>query len=186
MALCARMQVAIQKIAMGIRTWYALQSKPHQEDVLWHFLKAEEIESYYPRLPVRSVKLHARKIRPYFPGYLFVHIDVRALGVSKFKWMPHSNGLVSFDDEPSPVPDPLIGAIRQTIDQLTHSGKEWYDELVHGEKVRIHSGPFEGYEGIFDARISGGERVRLLLELLNGQRVVLETDAARVEPIKRR
>jgi transcriptional antiterminator RfaH len=171
---------------MGIRTWYALQSKPHQEDVLWQFLKAEEIETYYPRLPVRSVKKHARTIRPYFPGYLFVHIDVRALGVSKFKWMPHSNGLVSFGDEPAPVLDTLITEVRLSIDKLTCSGRQWYDELVHGEKVRIHSGPFEGYEGIFDVRISGGERVRLLLELLNGQRVVLETDAARVEPIKRR
>jgi transcription antitermination factor NusG len=171
---------------MGIRYWYALQSKPHQEDALWQFLKAEEVESYYPRLPMRPLKRRAPKIRPYFPGYLFVRVDVHVTGVSKFNWMPHANGLVSFGDQPSPVPDVLICGIRQTINQLTCFGTQWYDELVHGERVRIHSGPFEGYEGIYDARIAGGERVRLLLELLNGQRVVLETDAARVEPIKRR
>ena len=167
-------------------SWYALQSKPHQEDVLCRYLKAGEVETYYPRLPVRTVNPRARKIKPYFPGYMFVHIDVQTCGAGKFDRMPYANGLVCFGDEPSPVPDHLIDGIRRTIDQLTCSGRQWCDVFAHGQPVRVRSGAFEGYYGIFDTRLSSGERVRLLLELLNGQTVALEIDAARLEPVKRR
>ena len=166
--------------------WYALQSKPHRENTLWQHLKAETIEAYYPRLHVRTVNPRARKIQPYFPGYLFVHVDVQATGLGLFKWMPFATGLVCFGDAPSPVPDALIDGIRGTIDRLTHSGTQMYDELAPGQPVRVRSGPFEGYTGIFNTRLSGGERVRLLLELLSGQSVNVEIDAARLEPLKRR
>jgi transcriptional antiterminator RfaH len=148
-------------------------------------LDADGIETYYPRLPVRTVNPRARKVQPYFPGYLFVHIDVGKTGLVKFKWMPFCSGLVCFDDVPAPVPDPLIDGIRRTIDKLTRGGTQFYDELVHGQPVRVRSGAFEGYTGIFDARLSGGERVRLLLDLLNGRSAVAVVEAARVEPLKR-
>ena len=166
--------------------WYALQSKPHQEDALWQHLKAAETDTYYPRLPVRTVNPRARKIRPYFPGYLFVHVDLEETGLAKFKWMPYAVGLVSFDDVPASVPDLLIDGIRRTIDQLLQSGNPWGDELAPGDPVRIRSGPFEGYRGVFDTRLSGGDRVRVLLEMLRGQTVALDIEAARLESAKHR
>ena len=39
-------------------------------------------------------------------------------------------------------------------------------ELRVGDRVRVTGGPFEGYEGVFDARLSGADRVRVLLELI--------------------
>ena len=32
--------------------------------------------------------------------------------------------------------------------------------------MRVTGGPFQGYEGVFDARLSGADRVRVLLELI--------------------
>jgi transcriptional antiterminator RfaH len=51
--------------------------------------------------------------------------------------------------------------------------------------VLISDGPFAGYEAIFDARISGSERVRVLLQLLNNQRQVpVELDASQIKQKK--
>ena len=52
------------------------------------------------------------------------------------------------------------------------------DGLKQGDVVQIEHGPFEGYEAIFDARLPGNERVRVLLQLLNDRRVPVELDTA--------
>ena len=67
---------------------------------------------YYPRIRVQPVNPRARKIKPYFPGYLFVQADIQAAGQSALAYMPHSGGLVCCGSEPAPVPDTLIRAIR--------------------------------------------------------------------------
>ena len=162
--------------------WYALQSKPRKEEALWRQVQASGVEAYYPSLRVRPVNPRARKIRPYFPGYLFIRTDLEVTGLSSFQWMPQAVGLVSFGGIPAPVPDALIISIRHLIDALTESGTQWYDELAHGDQVRIQSGPFAGYEAMFDIRLSGSERVRVLLQLLSGQNVALELDAAQLDP----
>jgi hypothetical protein len=49
----------------------------------------------------------------------------------------------------------------------------------------ISDGPFAGYEAIFDARVPGSERVRVLLQLLNSQRQVpLELTAGQIKQKK--
>jgi len=152
--------------------WYALRSKPRQEDAVWRQLRGEGIEVFYPRLRVNPVNPRSRKIKPYFPGYMFVNVDLEQTGVSRFQWMPHTLGLVSFGGEPSHVPDNLINELRKRVAEIAEAGGELFDGLKPGDPVRISSGPFEGYEAIFDARIDGNERVRVLLELLTTKRRV--------------
>ncbi len=45
----------------------------------------------------------------------------------------------------------------------------------------IHSGPFAGYEAIFDLRLSGSERVRVLLKMLNNRNLPIELDSQQIE-----
>ena len=161
--------------------WYALRSKPRKEDVVWRQCHDQGVEVFYPRLRVQPVNPRARKVKAYFPGYLFVHIDLEAIGLSAFQWMPHSVGLVVFGGEPSPVPDNLIQAIRQRVEEIAAAGGEVFDGLKKGDKVLISYGPFDGYEAIFDTRLPGSERVRVLLELLNNQRQIsIELDASNI------
>lgn len=164
--------------------WYALRTKPHKEEALWHHVKTLGHEAFYPRLKVNPVNPRSRRIRPYFPGYFFVRADLDDIGLSKFQWMPYSLGLVSFGGEPAYVPDDLIHALRKRVDFINEAGGELSDDLQRGEKVLIHSGIFEGYEAIFDARISGSERVMVLLELLSGKSVRLELNRSEVEQVK--
>ncbi len=58
-------------------------------------------------------------------------------------------------------------------------------EFGPGDRVIIREGMFEGYRGIFDQYLTGSERVRVLLEMLNARFVPLEIDVRLVEKLSR-
>ena len=166
--------------------WYAMRSKPCKEDFLWQQLRAREIECFYPRVRVRVRDPRTRKVRPYFPGYLFIHADVEQVGLSTLQWMPGAAGVVCFGGQPAWVPEALIHAIRRKVDGVNLEGARPLRGLQPGDPVVIHEGPFAGYKAIFDARLSGEERVRVLLSLLDRQgQFPLELPGAFIAPQNR-
>ena len=168
------------KSTMTLR-WYALRTKARKEDVVWQQLRSKEIENYYPRVRVHPVNPRARKVKPYFPGYLFIRTDLGEEGISAFQWMPHSLGLVSFGGEPAPIPDNAIFEMKKRVKEIADAGGEVFDGLKSGDSVRIHEGPFKGFEAIFDSRLDGQERVRVLLQFINNQREVpVELDVSQI------
>lgn len=170
---------------MSLR-WYVLRSKPNKEMILWRELTARGFECFYPQLHVRPVNPRSRKIRPYFPGYLFLHIDIEQVGASAFQWMPFSNGFVAFQEVLATVPDNLIQAIRQQVDTINRGSSKATAGLNQGDTVIIQGGPFDGYEAIFDAHLPGRERVRVLLKLLQVRQMGLELPATQVQARKQR
>jgi transcription antitermination factor NusG len=164
---------------MGLN-WYALRSKQRKEETVWRQARDQGLEVFYPRMRVNPVNPRARKYQPYFPGYLFVKADLDLQGQSFLKWMPHSHGLVNFGGEPAVVPENLIHAIRQRIEEISSSGGQNLDGLHQGDVVQINYGPFEGYQAIFDERLPGSERVRVLLRLLSSRYVPVELSAASI------
>lgn len=154
--------------------WYALHSKPMKESLLWEQLSLREIESYYPCIRVRPMNPRARKVKAYFPGYVFGRLDLEQTNPSIFQWLPGSTGIVSFDGIPSHIPDNLIAAIRKRVDEINTAGGERFDGLKPGDVISVQEGPFRGYEVIFDARISGNQRARVFLKLLSRQQIPLE------------
>jgi transcription antitermination factor NusG len=165
---------------MGLN-WYALHSHSNKEELLWRQVEAHGIEVFYPRIRVNPVNPRARKIKPYFPGYLFIKADLEAVGASLFNWMPYATGLISFGGEPSVVSETLIQAIQQRVLQIEGAGGELFEGLKSGDKVIIHDGPFSGYEAIFDLRLSGSERVRVLLKMLSDRTVPVELKAGQIK-----
>jgi len=165
--------------------WYAIRSKQRKEEVVWKHARDVGFEVFYPRLRVNPINPRARKIRPYFPGYLFVRADLDLVGQSILQFMPHSNGLVSFGGEPAIVPENLIVAIRQRVEEIATAGGENLDGLHKGDVVQINYGPFEGFQAIFDAKIPGSERVRILLKLLDSRQVPVELSSASISKKKK-
>ena len=164
--------------------WYAMRSKPCKEDFLWEQLCAREIECFFPRVRVQAVDSRSRKVRPYFPGYLFIHADLEQVGLSALQWMPGAAGLVAFGGQPAWVPENLIHAIRRRVGEIEAAGGETLAGLKYGDPVVIREGPFAGYQAIFDARLSGDDRVRVLLSLLSRQQLPLELPGAYIAPQK--
>ena len=167
--------------------WYVLHSKPRKEDFLLDQLRLSGFESYCPFLRVSTVNPRARKIRPYFPGYVFLQVDLGKNKASSLHWMPGATGFVSFDGIPARVPDGLIPILRQRVDEINVSGGELFHDLKQGDRVRIVEGPFAGYEAMFDARLPGTERVRVLLNLLQQRRQLpVELEAGQISKKTRR
>jgi transcriptional antiterminator RfaH len=163
--------------------WYVLRSKPHKEAVLARYAKGHGHAVFYPTIPYKPVNYRASRIRAYFPGYMFIRADLEGQGVSTFSWMPFSTGLVHVGGEPAPVPDATVRALAARISDVWQAGGLQAAGLRPGERVVIRQGMFEGYEGIFDIKLPGSERVRVLLRMLNDRFVPVEVDIALVERI---
>ena len=166
-------------------SWYAMRSKPNKEDFLARQLESYDVGVYFPYINVRPVNPRSRKTRPYFPNYLFVNVDLDVVKLSTLRWVPGTSGLVSFDGEPAPVPDLLIATLKQQVEQHNAFLRDQATGFQQGETIVIEDGPFAGYEAIFDAHISGQDRVRVLLSLLQGRQLPIEITSRQIRRMKR-
>jgi len=164
--------------------WYVLRSKLHKESFLYDQLCLREIEAYYPYLRVKPVNPRSRNIKPYFPGYLFVHVDLDKVGLPNLQWLPGGSGLVKYGIEPAFIPDVVLHAIRRKVDQINLSVDVNLNNIKPGDPIEIKSGHFTGYHGIFDAYLSGNDRVRILLKMLQDREVCVELSGDQIEPTR--
>lgn len=151
--------------------WHVMHSKPQKETWLYNQLNALQIEAYYPYLRVRHGRTYSYKSKPYFPGYLFVNIDLNVTGKSMLQWIPGSLGLVAFGGEPACIPEGLIWAIRRHVDEINSTANKIQEGLRVGDEVVIRSGPFAGYDAIFCSRLHDNERAQVLLKALQDQAI---------------
>lgn len=166
--------------------WYTVHSKPNQELLLWNQLQQREVESYFPRLRRKPVNPRARREVPYFPGYMFIRVDLESFPFSRIAWLPGMQRLVAFGGQPAWLMDEVLEAIRRQVEVANQVAQDPLAGLQPGDLVRITSGPFAGYEAIFDTRINGAERVRVLLKLLQRQQVSLEVPATELVRVRAR
>jgi transcription antitermination factor NusG len=163
--------------------WHVVRSKPRRERFVSEQLAGQGLEVFFPAVKVHPVNPRAARERAYFPGYLFVHADLAAFGANKLRWLPAAVGLLEFGGEPAIVPEALITQLRRKVASIQAAGGIVFADLKKGEPVKITSGPFAGYEAIFDLRLRGSERVRVLLELLQRQ-VAVELNSGSIRKLR--
>ena len=161
--------------------WYALHVKPHKERSVFELLESQDVEAFYPYLKVKPVNPRSRKERAFFPGYMFVQVDIETEGRNALRWMEGTYGLVSFGGDPVQVPGRMIEELKHRLDLISEEGGLVFENLKKGDQVRITHGPFEGHEAIFDTRLSGKDRVQVLLSYLNNHSVRVQIDASEIE-----
>ena len=156
--------------------WYVIRSKPSKEAALFGYLTSEGHEAFYPHIPANPVNPRARKVKPLFPGYLFVHTSISTVGRSEYQWMPFSQGLVRVGEEPAPVAEPIVRALQSKLAEIWRTGGLEAAEcgLRHGDRILVREGIFEGYEGLFDLRLKGQDRARVLLKMVHDRYIPAE------------
>lgn len=154
--------------------WYAFQSKARKEWLLYEQLRIRQIDTFFPRVRVQPVNPRAQKAKPYFPGYLFGRVDLERAGRSILDWLPGAIGIVSFGGEPAPVSDGLINSLQRHLEAINTSAQELSERFHPGDVVAIREGLFAGYEAIFDTRLSGRDRVEVLLKILQNSPIRIE------------
>ena len=154
--------------------WYAFQSKTRKEQLLCEQLRVRQIETFFPCIRLKPVNPRARRIKPYFPGYVFGRVDLQTTGRLDLDWLPGAVGIVDFGGEPVSVPDHFINALRQHLEKINVAENGTQQKFHRGDVITIHGGPFNGYEAIFNARLPGRDRVEVLLKMLHGSHLRVE------------
>lgn len=144
--------------------WYAVNTKPRQEELACRMIMQLGIETFYPRINER---------KSLFPGYLFARYNPQ----DNFKKIRYTHGvrdIVTYGGHPAPIEDGIIKGIRARMSGgFVRISKSLFNR---GERVIIREGIFKDLEGIFED-IRDSERVIILLNLLSYQaRVVVEAD----------
>jgi transcription elongation factor/antiterminator RfaH len=163
--------------------WYVMHSKPREEAFLFEQLLTRNLNTYLPSICLEPVNPRSRREHPFFPGYLFIHVDLEKISITDLKWMPGAIGIVSYGGEPAQVAEGLIRAIQEQVEKINVTGKKYVNRFSSGDWVVINDGPFADYKAIFDCRLSDNDRVRVLLELLQGQKMRLELSARQLQPL---
>jgi transcriptional antiterminator RfaH len=157
--------------------WYLAQTQAGKEKLARQHLERQAFEVFLP-LSWRTLR-HGRSLRTtqtaYFPGYLFVSVDVH---VQRWRSIDGTVGvirLVKTGDRPAPAPQGLVAAMRDMTDRdgvLDLVGPD----LAPGATVRVIRGPFADQLAMVDRQDPMG-RVRVLLTMMN-QSVPVQLDRA--------
>lgn len=146
--------------------WYAVSTHPNQEGRAETNLRRQGYETWCPRY--RKIRSHARRreavLAPFFPGYLFVMIDLNSQGWGAINSTFGVRYIVCQGKLPSRVPPDFVESL-----QLMEEGQGYLDlpsnDLKCGDCVRITTGPFAEMIGTL-VGIPGRDRVSILLDML--------------------
>lgn len=161
--------------------WYAVHTKPRQEDRAESNLRARSIETFAPKWKERRCNQFTGKpsyiTRPLFPGYIFARFEASTL-LHKICFTRGVHSIVSFSGLPVPIDDRIITLIQ------TRRGDDGFIEIGEkchpGDKVVIIDGPLKDFTGVFEQELTESERVAVLLVSISYQaRVVVEKDSIR-------
>lgn len=131
-------------------SWVCLFTQARQERLACLSLRDVGLEAYLPLY--ETVIAHARKrraeVRPLFTRYLFARMKDNPDIVRTAYRLPGVSGFVGKSYANSLVADGVIDLIRsrETANGLVAMD---YSHLKSGQKVKLLSGPFAGFEAIF-------------------------------------
>lgn len=150
--------------------WYVVHTQPLAEFRAAEHLRRQDFVPYLPRYLKK--RRHARRVekivRPLFPRYLFVSVDV---ATQRWRSIHSTVGvcrLVCRGDEPAPVPPQVVEAIKAREDAEGFVTLDQRPRFAAGERVRILDGVFSACDGIFECLVDH-ERVAILLNVLGRQ-----------------
>jgi transcriptional antiterminator RfaH len=160
------------------KKWYAVLTKPRNEEIAQLHLHLKNIKVFYPKLFVPVATKSGRHVVALFPNYLFVNIDLTSTEYCQVVWCRGVKRLVSFGGMPSAVEDNVIDFIREQADPSGLIIAK--SNLKIGDEVQIAKGPFKGLVGIIQEPPDTKSRVRVLMSMLS-RHVQVEVPAGYID-----
>lgn len=160
-------------------TWFLAQVKPNSYSIAERNLTRQGFQSFMPmeeETRQRNDKF-VTAMRPLFPGYIFVALNVAHGGWRSVNSTYGVTRLVSFGKEPAAVPLDLVSQLMLRCDA---EGKLLPPKLLKpGDQVTLTKGPFANFVAEVE-KIAPDRRVWVLMEIMGGQtRVAVAADQLR-------
>ena len=155
----------INKMSDSKKFWYVVRTKAGDEHRANRNLLNQEIETFLPLFrgyEYRTGKM-IQTIKPLFPNYLFAKLDL-GFHYNKVKWTRGVNRILGNREGPVPISEKVVQTIQDRVgrDNLI----ELEDQIKEGDLVQIKSGPLKDLIGVFQRKMSGKDRVKILLNLI--------------------
>ncbi|PZX45770.1 transcriptional antiterminator RfaH [Roseinatronobacter thiooxidans] len=149
-------------------TWFLAQFKPNSHNIAERNLTRQGFRTFLP-MQEETKRAHGRfatHMRPLFPGYLFVALDVLRGGWRSVNSTYGITRLVSLGKEPTPVPLDLVSQLMLRCDR---DGRLLPPKpLQPGDEVMLTKGPFTDFVATIE-RIAPDRRVYVLMEMMGAQ-----------------
>lgn len=152
--------------------WYAIHTKPLQDERAEQNLRAWGRETYAPRLWVGSSKLSTRAAdssMPLFPRYIFARFDPESM-YHKVMYTRGVSSVVTFGGVPAPIADEIIDLIKS---REQDGFVRLAEEFQKGDPVVVTEGTFSNLKGLFVREMKDRERVMILLNEVRYQSHIL-------------
>ncbi|HNX53040.1 MAG TPA: transcription termination/antitermination NusG family protein [Pontiellaceae bacterium] len=160
--------------------WLCVRAQPKREHIAAGRLKLlAGVEVFCPRIRFQRNTKRGKVWfeEALFPGYLFARFDVRAM-LRTVSGTYGVQGLVRFAGECAQVPDFVVDSLRREA-----SGVIVVKEpaLKPGDTAIMAEGAMRGLRAVVTQVLPGGERVKILMELM-GTSVAAEVSIMALEP----
>ena len=152
----------------GSLYWFVIHTKPRDEHRVKNHFEGMEIETVLP-LCENYRYSHGKMYQvstPLFPNYLFAKLDLER-HYYKVKWTRGVNRILGIGNEPTPISEMVIQVLRERMGE--DDTVKLLEDFQEGDLVQITSGPFKDFIGVFQKRLSSGERVRILINLIGAE-----------------
>ena len=145
--------------------WFLVHCKPNSEQIALLNIENQEVRAFLPmqKLTRRKGNTFKMHLRPLFPGYLFVYMNLQAGHWRKINNTRGVARIVQLGINPCPVPNTVVAALLERCDAdhvLQDPGA-----LEVGNQAHISEGPLSGFVAEIIA-IEPDSRVHLLLDIM--------------------
>lgn len=153
--------------------WFLVHVKSRAEKAAGVHLERLGVEYFCPQFKQKKIIRRVRRevVVPFFPGYVFVKFDP----LLQFRAVQYATGvrrIVTFGDALARVDSSIVETLRERMTMgCVHVSNS--SSFQPGQKVRIHEGPLQGFEAVFESEMSDRQRVTLLLKTVAYQARVI-------------
>ena len=177
---------------MAEHKWYVVHTysgyENRVESTLWERIRQNGLESFFSEVlvpretPVEGKNDRRGPPRKFFPGYVFVKMELNTNTWHLINDTPRVTGFIGGGKEPGsvrPVPEREVLRITDQIAEGTASPTPT-ERFEEGETVRVTEGPFANFSGTVDEVNVDKARLRVLVSIF-GRATPVDLEFSQVE-----
>ena len=148
-----------------MKQWHLVQFKPNSHRLALANLQRQGFETFLPLQEItrRKASCFTVDLRPLFPGYMFVGVELNATPWLTINSTIGISRLVSFANNYKPLPLNLISSLMFRCDE---GGKLLPSKTLNaGDSVEVLTGPFANFVATVE-KIDTQQRVLVLMEFM--------------------